>query len=159
MAELAGRVVMITGGTRGIGLATARALGAWGATVVLTGRDPEIAAKRAAEVAAELGTEVAGIGLEGDRYATRLGTYSKKPHIDRQVTLIEVEVLEALARDRGIELAPREHRRNLTTRDVRGFLDLCADVNPYVSIGSDVHHLDELGRCRDTLLQLLGFKP
>ncbi|HEV3257593.1 MAG TPA: PHP domain-containing protein [Gemmataceae bacterium] len=44
-------------------------------------------------------------------------------------------------------------------RDVRGFLDLCADVNPYVSIGSDVHHLDELGRCRDTLLGLLGFKP
>jgi 3-oxoacyl-[acyl-carrier protein] reductase len=64
MTELAGRVVMVTGGTRGIGLATARALAAWGATVVLTGRDPEIAAKRAAEVAAELGTEVAGIGLD-----------------------------------------------------------------------------------------------
>jgi MOSC domain-containing protein YiiM len=61
---------------------------------------------------------VAGVGLEGDRYATRLGTYSTKHHIDRQATLIEVEVLEALARDRGIELAPHEHRRNLTTRDV-----------------------------------------
>jgi len=33
---------------------------------------------------------VAGIGIEGDRYATRLGTYSKKHHLDRQVTLIEV---------------------------------------------------------------------
>ncbi len=61
---------------------------------------------------------VAGIGLEGDRYATRLGTYSKKHHIDRQVTLIEVEVLEALACDRSVELAPHEHRRNLTTRGV-----------------------------------------
>lgn len=61
---------------------------------------------------------VAGIGIEGDRYASRLGTYSKNHHIDRQVTLIEVEVLEALARDRGIELAPHEHRRNLTTRGV-----------------------------------------
>ena len=60
----------------------------------------------------------AGIGIEGDRYATRLGTYSKKHHIDRQATLIEVEVLEALARDRGIKLAPHEHRRNLTTRGV-----------------------------------------
>ena len=39
---------------------------------------------------------LAGIGIEGDRYATRLGTYSKKHHIDRQVTLIEVETLEAL---------------------------------------------------------------
>ena len=59
---------------------------------------------------------VAGIGIEGDRYATGLGTYSKKQHLDRQVTLIEIEVLEAIARDRGIELAPSEHRRNLTTR-------------------------------------------
>ena len=61
---------------------------------------------------------VAGIGIEGDRYATGLGTYSRKPHLDRQVTLIEIEVLEAIARDRGIELAPGEHRRNLTTRGV-----------------------------------------
>jgi MOSC domain-containing protein YiiM len=61
---------------------------------------------------------VAGVGIEGDRYATRLGKYSKSHHIDRQVTLIESEVLEALARDRGIELAPHEHRRNLTTRGV-----------------------------------------
>jgi len=61
---------------------------------------------------------VAGIGLEGDRYATRLGTYSNRHHIDRQATLIEVETLEALARDRGVELAPHEHRRNLTTRGV-----------------------------------------
>jgi MOSC domain-containing protein YiiM len=59
-----------------------------------------------------------GLGIEGDRYATELGTYSKRPHIDRQITLIEVEVLEAIARDRGIELAPSEHRRNLTTRGV-----------------------------------------
>jgi hypothetical protein len=36
---------------------------------------------------------VAGIGIEGDRYATGLGTYSKKQHLDRQVTLIEIEVL------------------------------------------------------------------
>jgi hypothetical protein len=61
---------------------------------------------------------VAGIGLEGDRYATRLGTYSKNHHIDRQATLIEVEALEALARDRRVMLAPHEHRRNLTTRGV-----------------------------------------
>lgn len=61
---------------------------------------------------------VAGIGIEGDRYANRLGTYSKNHHIDRQATLIEAEVLEALARDRKIELAPHEHRRNLTTRGV-----------------------------------------
>ena len=42
----------------------------------------------------------AGIGIEGDRYATGLGTDSHRHHIDRQATLIEVETLEALARDR-----------------------------------------------------------
>lgn len=61
---------------------------------------------------------IAGTGIEGDRYATRLGTYSHRHHVDRQATLIEVETLEALARDRNIALAPGEHRRNLTTRGV-----------------------------------------
>jgi MOSC domain-containing protein YiiM len=63
-------------------------------------------------------TLVAGVGIEGDRYATGRGHYSNMPRADRQVTLIEMETLEALARDHGIELAPRETRRNLTTRDV-----------------------------------------
>ena len=61
---------------------------------------------------------VAGVGIEGDRYAARTGKYSANHHIDRQVTLIEAETLDALARDHRIELAPSEHRRNLTTRGV-----------------------------------------
>ncbi len=61
---------------------------------------------------------IAGVGIEDDRYATRLGTYSNRHYIDRQATLIEAETLEALARDRGIELRPHEHRRNFTTREV-----------------------------------------
>jgi MOSC domain-containing protein YiiM len=61
---------------------------------------------------------VAGVGIEGDRYATGRGYYSKMPRADRQVTLIEMETLEALARDHGIGLAPHESRRNLTTRGV-----------------------------------------
>ena len=61
---------------------------------------------------------VEGVGIEGDRYATARGTYSHKPHPDRQVTLIEMEALDALARDHGIELPPHETRRNLTTGGV-----------------------------------------
>ena len=38
--ELSGRVALITGGSRGIGLATAHALGAEGARVTLCARDP-----------------------------------------------------------------------------------------------------------------------
>lgn len=60
----------------------------------------------------------AGVGLEGDRYATEKGYYSEKPHADRQVTLIESETLEALKRDHGIALLPEETRRNLITQGV-----------------------------------------
>ena len=101
---------------------------------------------------------VAGVGLEGDRYATRLGTYSKKHHIDRQVTLIEAEVLEALARDRGIELAPHEHRRNLTTHGV----PLNHLVGHYFRIGACVLYGGRLNVPCLYLEDLLGkkvFKP
>ena len=101
---------------------------------------------------------IAGIGIEGDRYATGLGTYSKRPHIDRQVTLIEVEVLEAIARDRGIQLAPHEHRRNLTTRGVPlGHL-----VGQYFRVGDCVLYGGRLNvPCLylETLLGKKVFKP
>ncbi|WP_198372883.1 MOSC domain-containing protein [Roseomonas rosulenta] len=61
---------------------------------------------------------IEGVGIEGDRYATARGTYSHKPHPDRQVTLIEMETLDALKRDHGIDLRPHETRRNLTTAGV-----------------------------------------
>ena len=35
-------------------------------------------------------------GIEGDRYALGTGTYSKKPEPGRQLTIIEIEELEAL---------------------------------------------------------------
>ncbi len=100
----------------------------------------------------------AGVGLEGDRYATGLGTYSKRPHSDRQVTLIEVEVLEALARDRNIELEPHEHRRNLTTRGV----PLNHLVGEYFRVGECVLYGGRLNVPCMYLENLLGkrvFKP
>ncbi len=61
---------------------------------------------------------IEGVGIEGDRYATGKGTYSARPAPDRQVTLIEMETLDALARDHRIDLPPHETRRNLTTAGV-----------------------------------------
>ena len=57
---------------------------------------------------------VAGRGLEGDR------------HFDRDthdLTLIEAEAIEGLARERGIELGPGDPRRQVVTRGV-GLNDL-----------------------------------
>ena len=38
-------------------------------------------------------------------------------------------------------------------RDPDLFLKLCEEINPFVSIGSDAHHVSELGKCRDMLRQ------
>lgn len=51
--ELAGRVVVVTGGASGIGLATARAFAAQGASVALLDRDVEAADAQASRLAAE----------------------------------------------------------------------------------------------------------
>ena len=101
---------------------------------------------------------VPGIGVEGDRYATRSGTYSNRHSVDREVTLIEFETLEALARDHGIELAPQEHRRNLTTRGV----PLNHLVGRYFKVGDCVLHGERLNLPCLYLEDLLGkkvFKP
>jgi len=61
---------------------------------------------------------VAGEGLEGDRYFKKSGTYSNIPGKGRQITLIELESVEALKRDLKIELEPAQTRRNIVTRSV-----------------------------------------
>jgi MOSC domain-containing protein YiiM len=61
---------------------------------------------------------VPGKGLEGDRYFSLQGTFSNTPGRGREVTLIEVEALDALKREYGLELAPEATRRNLLTRGV-----------------------------------------
>jgi MOSC domain-containing protein YiiM len=60
---------------------------------------------------------VPGAGLEGDRYFAAPGS-GRDTTPDQEVTLIEVEALEALQRDYSIEMAPGESRRNLLTRGV-----------------------------------------
>jgi MOSC domain-containing protein YiiM len=61
---------------------------------------------------------VAGRGLEDDRYFAGLGTFSREPGSGRHVTLIEIEAIEGLKRDYGIDIAPDKSRRNIVTRDV-----------------------------------------
>ncbi|MFD2467322.1 SDR family NAD(P)-dependent oxidoreductase [Amycolatopsis silviterrae] len=60
MSTFAGKVALVTGGTRGIGLATVQALADAGATVVLTGRDETVAK----ETASSVGPAVSGRALD-----------------------------------------------------------------------------------------------
>lgn len=59
-----------------------------------------------------------GRGLEGDRYFLRTGTYSAREGSDREITLIEMEAIEALRRDYGVAIEAGETRRNLATQGV-----------------------------------------
>jgi MOSC domain-containing protein YiiM len=61
---------------------------------------------------------IAGKGLEGDRYYLKTGTYSKTPGTGREVTLIEIEAIEALRREYEIDVDAAQARRNIVTRGV-----------------------------------------
>lgn len=63
-------------------------------------------------------TLLEGKGIVGDRYMNSTGYYSHKPEEGRQVTLFEIEALEAIWAEYGIRFAPAEHRRNVTVRNV-----------------------------------------
>lgn len=61
---------------------------------------------------------VPGKGIEGDRYFDGRGTWSDHPGAGHEVTLIEIEAVEALHHESAIKMGPGEPRRNLVTRGV-----------------------------------------
>ena len=61
---------------------------------------------------------VEGKGLEGDRYFSGSGAWSSTPGSGRQVTLIELETIEALERDYDMKIEPGQARRNIVTSGV-----------------------------------------
>src|ERR1051325_2377472 len=61
---------------------------------------------------------VEGSGLEGDRYAAKVGSFSRKPDPGREVTLGEAEAVEAARRAYGLDVGIDATRRNVVTREV-----------------------------------------
>ena len=61
---------------------------------------------------------IAGRGLEGDRYFDGVGYWSNNSGVDRDVTLIEIEAIEALDREMKIRIPVGAARRNMVTRGV-----------------------------------------
>lgn len=76
---------------------------------------------------------IAGVGVEGDRYAKQEGRWSDRPKPEHQLTLIESETLDAIAHETGVILTPRECRRNIVTRGI----DLNSLIGRHVRIGRD----------------------
>lgn len=62
---------------------------------------------------------VPGHGLEGDRYFVSQGASPEDYKPDRQITLIEIEAVDALQKEQGIAISAAEIRRNLVLRGVQ----------------------------------------
>ena len=83
-----------------------------------TGTVRQICIAPVASAGMELANEVLAIpgkGISGDRYGESTGHYSDKPGPDREITLIEQEAIDALGRESGIALQPKDARRNIIT--------------------------------------------
>ena len=61
---------------------------------------------------------VPGRGLDGDRYYLGTGHFSSMHGPAYEITLIEIEAIEALTRDCDYDIAPKESRRNVVTAEV-----------------------------------------
>jgi MOSC domain-containing protein YiiM len=61
---------------------------------------------------------VPGKGIEGDRYYTQPGIHDESTKPGQEITLIEMEAIEAICREEGIHLTPAQTRRNIATRGV-----------------------------------------
>jgi MOSC domain-containing protein YiiM len=95
---------------------------------------------------------IPGKGLEGDRYFEASGTYSDSPGPEREVTLIESEAIEAMARDNGITIPDGASRRNVVTRGapLNHLVGMEFDVGPVRLLGirlcEPCSHLESLTR-------------
>jgi MOSC domain-containing protein YiiM len=74
---------------------------------------------------------LAGVGLEGDRYALGGGTWARYPDLEKQLTLIGAEDVAAVATETGAPLTPGDTRRNLVTAG----LELAPLVGRWFSVG------------------------
>lgn len=61
---------------------------------------------------------IAGIGIQGDRYALGTGHFSEHGRWGQALTLIEAESIEFLASEHGVDMPAVDARRNIVTRNI-----------------------------------------
>lgn len=75
----------------------------------------------------------------GGMYSSRYGGFP--------IAYFKELMILAKANDKAIEFSSKY------TKNVHDFLSACGDIDPTVSIGSDVHKLEHIGNCKNKLLQ------
>ena len=68
---------------------------------------------------------IAGCALESDHYFNGTGYWSNNAAVSREFTLIEIEAIEALAREKNVEIAPLLLRYIHLLLELRFFLPQC----------------------------------
>ena len=131
MSKLAGKVAVITGGTTGIGLATAKLFVSEGAYVFITGRRQ----RELDEAVAEIGSNV--VGVQGD--------VSKPEDLDRLYQTVRAKgKLDVVFANAGVlDFAPlekvtEEHFDKIFNINVRGTLFTVQKALPLLNDGSSI---------------------
>jgi len=145
--SLAGQVALVTGASRGLGLAMAEGLAEAGATVVLNGRDPQTLAARARELAnRELAASIAPFDVTDEAAAragidevtaahgaldiliANAGTHHARPLAEwkmedwRRVIELNLDACFVLAQQAAMTMIPRRRGRIIFTSSLTGLM-------------------------------------
>ena len=175
MFRLDGRVALVTGASRGLGFAMAEALAAFGATVILNGRDEatlEVAAERlraaggtalvSAFDVADAEATVAAVRAIGEEHGrldilvNNAGVQHRVPVTEwtdadfERVVAINLTACFRLAREAVRLMLAQKHGRIISTGSVGGFLGR-PTIHAYIAAKAGLHGLTrslaaELGR-------------
>ena len=132
MGKLAGKIALITGGTSGIGLATAQQFVHEGAYVFITGRrEPELAAAVKA-----IGSH--GTGVQGD--VANLGDLDRLfAHIQREKGTLDIVFANAgAAQYAPVGAITEEHYDTIFTINVKGLLFTVQKALPLLPDGASI---------------------
>ena len=124
--ELSGRCALVTGGSRGIGLASARALAAEGADVALLARTPSRSSARPRSCAAQSGRRVVAVVADTGEDESVLAAVRS---VVEQLGAVDILVNAAATAATGAPLREEDLEREINVK-VRGYLRCVRAVAP-----------------------------
>jgi NAD(P)-dependent dehydrogenase (short-subunit alcohol dehydrogenase family) len=136
MGQLDGKVALITGGSAGIGLETARSFAAEGAQVYLTGRRTEVVDAAVADITSDTGADVTGVVGDVSDLASLDALYAS---ITERSGRLDVLVANAgSGRPIGLTEITEEHYDTTFDDNVKGLVFTVQKALPLLPDGASV---------------------